>query len=291
MKRMVEKAGLNPNKQNKVSHDLTSLKFTSTQDILVKSPSDTKSCWLKNVLLQSGDRLLLSDSSNGTLKLVDLKTSSLMTEVILPGTPWGMCQIPGDMVAVSVTHSIQLLETRRKLFRGKNIKVDDDCCDVGYHNGSLIISFQSGKLQKMDMKGKVLTKMSNMSLKTPWYFEVVGDDQTAAIYVSNFVKFEITKLDMNLNILETFKHSALRIPTAITAVGNQLIICGLTSDNIMCLDLPSGKMTQLLGKEEGIAAPHCVCYSQQQNKMYVALWTSGDANNYVKVYDTTPKLA
>ncbi|XP_052809428.1 uncharacterized protein LOC128237888 [Mya arenaria] len=276
--------------QNKVSNDLTSLKFTSTYDILVGSSSDTKNCSLNGILLLSGDRLLLSDSSNETLKIVDLKTSSLMTEVSVPGRPWGMCHIPGDMVAVSVTYSIQFLETRGKLILGKNIKVDDDCRGVGYHNGSLIISFNGGKLQKIDMEGKVLKKMSNMSFKTPWYLKIVGDDQTAAIYVSDFTKFEITKLDINLNILETFKHLALRAPTAITVVGNQLIICGWASDNIISLDLPSSKMTQLLGKEEGIAAPSCVCYSEQQNKMYVAFWTSGNADNYVKVYDTTPKL-
>ncbi|XP_052809749.1 uncharacterized protein LOC128238173 [Mya arenaria] len=276
--------------QNKVSNDLTSLKFTSAQDILVKPSSDNRNCQLSDILLLSEDRLLLSDSTNGTLKIVDLKTSSLMTEVSVPGMPWGMCHIPGDMVAVSVSHSIQFLETRGKLILGKNIKVDDVCRDVGYHNGNLIISFESGKVQKFDMEGNVLTEMSNMSFKTPWYLKIVGDDQTAAIYVSDFRKFEITKLDMNLNILETFKHPALCHPRAITAVGNQLIICGFTSDNIMCLDLPSGKMTQLLGKEEGIARPHCVCYSEQQNKMYVALWTLGDADNYVKVYDTTSKL-
>ncbi|XP_052810694.1 uncharacterized protein LOC128238622 [Mya arenaria] len=274
--------------QNTVSNDLTSLKFTTAPDILVKPRSDTENCWMRDILLLSGDRLLLSDGSKGTLKLVDLKTSSLMTEVDVQGCPWGMCHITGDMVTVSVTHSIQFLETRGKLILGKNIKVDNGCCGVGYHNGNLIISFESGKVQKIDMEGKVLKKMSNMSFKTPWYLKIVGDDQTAAIYVSDLTKFEITKLDMNLNILETFKHPALGVPTAITAVGNQLIICGWTRNNIMCLDLPSGKMTQLL--EEGIEAPCCVCYSEQQNKMYVALWTLGDADNYVKVYDTTSKL-
>ncbi|XP_052811906.1 uncharacterized protein LOC128239335 [Mya arenaria] len=283
--------------QNKCSKDMMSLTFTSTQDILVKSPSDTKICLLKDVLLLSDDRLLLSDSSNGTMKIVDLKTSSLTSEVNVPGVPWGMCHIPEDMVALSVTHSIQFLETRGKLILRKNIKVDNGCLGVGYHNGSLIISFQSGEVQEIDMEGKVLKvlKVSNSwffskSFQDPRYLKIVGDNQTAFIYVSDFEKDTITKLDMNLNILETYTDPALSGPSGITAVRNQLIICGWYSDNIMCLDLPSGKMTQLLGKEEGIAAPGSVCYSQQHNKMYVALWTSGDADNYVKVYNTTPKL-
>ncbi|XP_052784519.1 uncharacterized protein LOC128220243 isoform X2 [Mya arenaria] len=96
----------------------------------------------------------------------------------------------------------------------------------------------------------------------------------------------ITRLDMNLNILQTFQDPALRGPTGITEVGNQLLICGGLSNNIMCLDLPSGLMTQLAGKKDGIESPNNVCYIQQQNKMYVTV-DSFPNTNYVKVYETT----
>ncbi|XP_052809429.1 uncharacterized protein LOC128237889 [Mya arenaria] len=276
--------------QNIVSNDLTNLKFTTAPDILVKPRSDTTNCWLQDIFFLSDDRLLLTDRTKKTLKLVNLMNSSLMTEVSVPDVPFGMCHIPGDIVAVSCTYSIQFLETRGKLFLGKNIKVDDVCCGVGFHNGSLIISFECGKVQKMDMEGKVLKKIPKRSVETPFYLKVVSDDQTAAIYLSEMHKSEITKLDMNLNVLESFKDPALFAPAGMTAVGNQLIICCLVSNNIMCLDLPSGQMTQLLGKMKGIDSPRCVCYSQQQNKMYVAVWTQGNADNYVKVYNTTPTL-
>ncbi|XP_052811279.1 uncharacterized protein LOC128238961 [Mya arenaria] len=281
--------------QNIVSIDLNSMKLTPAPDILVKQPSDTKNCRLKDIILLSRDRLLLTDYTKDTLKLVDLKTSSIISEVCLPGRPLGMCHIAGDMVAVCVTHSIQFLETGGQLFLGKNIKVDDDCCDVGYHNDSLISAFKSGKVQKMNMEGKVLKKVSNSwfsssPFKDLGYLKVVSKGLTAAIYVSDLSMHTITQLDMDLNILKTFQDPALRRPVGITAVGNQLIICGLASNNIMCLDLPSGKMTQLLGKMEEIALPRCVCYSQQQNKMYVTVWTCGNADNYVKVYNATPKL-
>ncbi|XP_052811791.1 uncharacterized protein LOC128239264 [Mya arenaria] len=275
--------------QNIVSNDLTRLKFTSAPEILVRPPSEFRNCWLNDILLLSGDRLLLNDISTRTLKIIDLKTSSLTSEVNVPGMPWGMCHIPGDKVAICVSQSIQFLEKRGKLFLGKNIKVDSDCRGVGYHNGNLIISFESGNVQKINMEGKVLATISTSSFKNPWHLKVVGDDQTAAIYVSDFEMCTITKLDMNLITLETFKDPALRKPLGITAVGNQLIICGWLSHNIMCLDLQSGNMTELLGMVEGIASPKIVCYSLQQNKMYVAVFENGDANNYVKVYNTTPK--
>ncbi|XP_052799173.1 uncharacterized protein LOC128230772 [Mya arenaria] len=279
-------------KQTIASDDLTSPKLISAPDILVKSLSDTKNCDIKYMLILPGDRLLLTDSSNGAVKLVDLKVSSLVTEVSVPGWPRGMCHISGDRIAVSLGYNIQFLEITGHLSLGKNIKVDGDCHDVGYHNGNLIVSFESGKVEKINMEGLVMKKVStkwysSRPFKKPLYLKIVSDEQTAAIYVSDFGKNTITMMDMNLNILETFKDPALFTPAGFTAVGNQLIICSLVNFNIMRLDLSSGQMTELLGTNELKMMPRCVCYCQQQNKMYVAFRTRGDAENYVKVFNTT----
>ncbi|XP_052785066.1 uncharacterized protein LOC128220632 [Mya arenaria] len=271
-------------KQTILSTDLTRMKYTPAQDILVKSPSNFNKCWLNSLLLLPGDRLLLADSNNDKVKLVDLSTSTLVAEVSVITGPWGMCLLPGDRVAVCLTGSIQFLETRGQLSLGESIGVNGNCYGVVYDNNFLIVSFQSGVLQKMDMEGNVLKVTNDSAFKTPFYLTIVSEGPTKAIYVSDEHTNTITKLDMNLNILQTFQDHALKGPRDITAVGNQLLICGWNSHNIMCLDLPSGEMTQLLGANEGIASPRNACYSQQQNKMYVCDHTYGHAKNYVKVY-------
>ncbi|WAR08595.1 hypothetical protein MAR_018553 [Mya arenaria] len=227
-----------------------SLTFTSTQDILVKSPSDTKICLLKDVLLLSDDRLLLSDSSNGTMKIVDLKTSSLTSEVNVPGVPWGMCHIPEDMVALSVTHSIQFLETRGKLILRKNIK--------------------SGEVQEIDMEGKVLKV-----LKT---FLKASRDNASLIERTAGVQFQYPII-----LAKVSKNPELIAPTGITAVDNRLIICGWESNNI----LPSGQTSQIMDNKQWIVSPRCVCYSQKQKKVYLTVCTGWNTETYAKVYDST----
>ncbi|XP_052782950.1 uncharacterized protein LOC128219176 [Mya arenaria] len=280
-------------KQTIASTDLTSLKYNPAKDILLSTQFYTRNCRPSDMLLLPGDRLLLAESITNTVELVDINTSNLVAKVSLSTGIWGMCLLPRDRVAVSLTDSIQFLETRGQLSFGKSIAVDGDCYGVGYDNNSLIVSYKSGRVEKIDMEGRVLKKVSkgwfsNSPFKKPYYLEVVSEGPTKAIYVSDCEKNTITKMDINLNILQTFQDPALREPTGITAVGNQLLICGLKSNNIMCLDLPSGRMTQLLGEKEGIALPRNVCYNQPQNKLYVTVYLeNGDVDSYVKVYKAT----
>ncbi|XP_052810704.1 uncharacterized protein LOC128238629 isoform X2 [Mya arenaria] len=256
-------------KQTVVNTDLTSLEFTRAPDIPVKSPSGTLNCGLTSMLVLPEDRLLIADCNNDIVAMVDLKTSSLMSEVDVPSTALDMCLLPGDRVAVSMgCMGIQLIETRGKLVLKDTIKVGGDCHGICYHNECLIVSYNGGNVEKINMEGKVLKKVSDSWLsrkpfKYPWYVAVVSDGLTEAIYVSDFDKNTITKLDMDLNIHQTFQNPALRGPTGITAVDNQLLICGLFSNNILCLDLPSGQMTKLLR----ISTPRSVCFSHQQNKI------------------------
>ncbi|XP_052809451.1 receptor-type tyrosine-protein phosphatase alpha-like [Mya arenaria] len=121
--------------------DVTNFKFTPSSSIPVKDPSDAIDSWLTSMLLLPMNRLLLTDYHNETVKLVDLETSRLVSQVRVPGGPCDMCLLPGDRVAVSLTSGkIQFLETRGEIALGANIRVDSDSRGNGYHNDRLILS-------------------------------------------------------------------------------------------------------------------------------------------------------
>ncbi|XP_052809458.1 uncharacterized protein LOC128237921 [Mya arenaria] len=216
-----------------------------------------------------------------------MRTNILMSEVSLPGEPLRMCILPGDRLAVSLrdTGRIQFLKTLEQLSLEENVKVNGECLGISYHKDRLIVSYMSGKVEMMDMTGSVIKTIdkddSGQSIfGQPFNLIVMSEVQTEVIYVSDGGKSTITKLDMDLNILQTFKDPSLRTPVGITAVGNQLLISGWESNNIMCLDLTSGQMTELLGKVDGINRPLAVFYDHKQKKTYVSF----DIKNLVKVY-------
>ncbi|XP_052807415.1 uncharacterized protein LOC128236538 [Mya arenaria] len=269
--------------------DLINTKFKPAATITVEYPSHHRGGFLSDLFLLPRDKLLLGDWNDRKVKLVDLRTNNLLSQVSVPGHPMGMCLISENRVAVTLRitgmiGSIQFVEINGQLCLGESIKLDGGCLAIGYHNDRLIVSYRSGKVEKMDMSGKVIEKIdSDDSGKPvfgyPWQLTVVGEGQEAVLYVSDNYKNTITKLDMDLNILQTFEDPALREPAGITAVGNQLLICDRGSNNIMCLDLTSSQMTQLL-KKNAEQNPKSVCYSQQQKRLYV----TGEHDNVVSVY-------
>ncbi|WAR08812.1 hypothetical protein MAR_018770 [Mya arenaria] len=255
------------------------LNFTLDTTIQVNYPSDCLACRLSNILLLPGNSLLLADHDNKNVKLIDLWTNNLMSCVSMPVQPMGMCVLPEHQVAVCLPITgtagrIQFLGVLGKLSLNRSIEVTGGCRGIGYLENRLIVSFMSGKVCIMTMSGKVIKMIgrnnSGQSIFVyPLHLTVVSEGQKGVIYASDSAMHTITKLDMDLNILQTFEDPALRGPRGITAVGNQLLICGLYSNNIMSLDLQSSQMTQLLRKKDGVQKPMSVCYSQQQNKLYV----------------------
>ncbi|XP_052772353.1 uncharacterized protein LOC128211494 [Mya arenaria] len=234
----------------------------------------------------AGSRLLLTDFHNRKVNVVDMDTNSQVSKIGVPGNPWDICLLPGDRVAVSLaSNGIQFLETREQIVLGYRLLVDGDCRSISYHSDRLIVSYFDGKVTVLDMNGHVIRGKRRESsrqtvFKMPLNLTVVCENSTAFIYVSDYRKNTITKLDMNLNIMKTFQDPALKHPQCITALGNELLICGSQS-NIMILDLFTGHMTQLMGEKEGIRKPICVYYCLQQRKLLV----TGQTDSAVKVYN------
>ncbi|XP_052792651.1 uncharacterized protein LOC128226703, partial [Mya arenaria] len=268
--------------------DLTVLRFTSASDIPMKSPTDIMGCYLSNMLHLAGSRLLMADFYNSKVKVVDMQTNSLVSQISVPGQPWDICHLPGDRVAVTtINKSIQIIETRGQLALGDRIKVDDGCRAIAYHEDRLIVSFCNGKVAVLNMNGHAIRQIygddsGNELFKLPLYLTVVCEGATAFIYVSDKSRNTITKLDMNLNIITTFQDSALKCPRCITAFGDQLLICGCESSTILILDLSTGQMTQLMGQKEGIRNPLSVYYLPQHRKILV----TEQGNCSAKVYNT-----
>ncbi|XP_052800971.1 uncharacterized protein LOC128231811 isoform X1 [Mya arenaria] len=277
------------------SADLSQATFSSQPDIQVKTSADIRDCWLTSLVLFSKNRILLADRLNETVKLLDTKTNMVVQEVKLPGQPWDLCLLPGDMAAVTLPWlgMVQFVSTKRKCSLLDIVKVGVNCYGIDSCDDNLIVSFISpGKVVLMDMHGKMKKSVNidsggNM-FQYPTYLTVTREGQTAAIYISDLVSSTITKLSIALKVVQTFKDPVLSYSQGISPVGNnQLLLCGKVSDNILLLDTSTGNMTQMLGKEEGIESPYSVAYCPQQKRVFVTCSPSNrpEMENFVKVFD------
>ncbi|XP_052781164.1 uncharacterized protein LOC128217807 isoform X2 [Mya arenaria] len=281
----------------KDSADLSRAKFISQPDISVKTSGDTLDCWLTSVTLLPGDRLLLADLNNNLLKVVDTESNKLVSQVKLPGQPWDLCLLPGDRAAVTLPwkKKIQFVCTQGNVTLQDIVEVDGYCHGIDFCDDNMIVSFTyPGFVVLMDMKGKVKKSVDNDSsgkplFKYPCYLTVTSESQTPpVIYVSDWFTHTITKLSISLEVLQSYHDPILESPRGLTAVGdNQLVVCGEDSDNILLLDTLTGKITQLLGKEEGIEKPCSVAYCPLKKMLFVTCYPYDrpDSDNFVKVFN------
>ncbi|XP_052794726.1 uncharacterized protein LOC128227863 [Mya arenaria] len=75
--------------------DLTKLRLTSAMGIPMKSPTDNKDCYLTSMLNLTGSRLLIADFKHNKVKMVDMQTNSLVSQISVRDQPWDICHLPG----------------------------------------------------------------------------------------------------------------------------------------------------------------------------------------------------
>ncbi|XP_052788018.1 E3 ubiquitin-protein ligase TRIM33-like isoform X2 [Mya arenaria] len=262
----------------------------------VKTSDDIRDCYLTSVALLTGDRLILADCDNYSLKLVDTDNNKLVSQVKLPAFPMDLCLLPGDRAAVTLPmeEKIQFVSTQGNFSLQDVVKVDGYCHGIDFCDNNLIVSFTNpGKVVLMDMKGKVkksVDKDSSQKLlfHSPWNLTVTRDSRTSAIYISDWYTNSFTKLSISLEVLQSFQDPNLVSLHGLTAIGdNQLLVCGRDSDNILLLDTLTGNVTQLLGKEEGIEGPLSVAYCPRKKMMFVTCRPDKrpEFKNFVKVFN------
>ncbi|XP_052778809.1 uncharacterized protein LOC128216284 [Mya arenaria] len=275
--------------------DLSQAKFSRQPDISVKTSGDTLHCGLTNVTLLTGDRLVLVDHTNCSLKLVDTMNNKLVSQVKLPSEPWDLCLLPGDRAAVTLPglKKIQFVSTQENVTLQDVVKLDGLCYGIDFCDDNLIVSFY-GKVELMDMKGKVKKSVEKDSsgkplFQQPRYLTVTRVSQNPpVIYVTDWGTNTITKLSISLEVLQTYKDPVLKYPSGLAAMGdNQLLVCGWGSDNILLLDTLTGEITQLQGKEQGIECPYSVAYCSLKKMIFVTCsqYDRSELENFVKVFN------
>ncbi|XP_052781949.1 uncharacterized protein LOC128218343 [Mya arenaria] len=282
---------------NQSRADLSQSQFSKLPDVPVHTSSDISGCWLTSMALIPGDRLLLTDCDNYSLKLVDTENKKLVSHVILPGKPCDLCLLPGDRAAVTLPdlNKIQFVSTQGNVTLQDVVEVDGECRGIDFCDDNLIVSYDDPcKVVLMDMKGNVKKSVDKDSSGNPLFIYpehltgTRGSQTPPAIYVSDWDTNTITKLSISLEVLQTYHDPILKSPHGLTAVGdNQLLVCGKGNNNILLLDTLTGKITQLLGKEAGIECPFSVAYCPLRKMLFVTCSRHGrpELENFVKVFN------
>jgi len=264
-----------------VPTDLTQVRLKRQPDIQL--PGGT----LYDLAVVSPDMLLVSNWSKQCVQLLDCLKGKVVSEVQLQDYPYSMCLTDRNTAAVRVgDRRIQMIKVKDKtLTKGRELSVRGTISGTSSRN-SLVVSYNSQPwLEVISMNGKVRHQF-NKSRKSQQfkYPAFMCTTPGGSVFISDYGTHTITKVDGQLNLLQTFTSPLLQTPWGITAVTeDQVLVCSNKNNSILLLQPSTNTMSTLLGKDDGIEDPWSLTYCPDQKKAYVAT----NYTDTIKVYQVS----
>jgi len=260
--------------------DLTKARLKRQPDIQL----DGGACWITGMMVVTPDTLLVSNNGKKCVQLVDSRNGRVLGEVQLQDEPWTTCLTDRNTAAVNVgDKKIQMIQMKdKKLTLGKVLTMSKKIQGITSSMNSLVVSY--GKppwLEVVSMDGQIKHQFDEKSQHfiSPCF---MCSTPEGSVLISDYGANTITKVDINLDILQTFNSQLLQVPRGITSITeDQILVCSYTNHRILLLQPSSETMHTLLEEDDGIFIPYSLAYCPDQKKVFVA---SLQATNTIEVY-------
>jgi len=253
-----------------VSTDLTEATLKRQPDIQLPGGM----CVIHDLAVVSPDLLLVSNYSKDCVQLLDCLKGELVSEVKLQDMPYRICLTDSNTAAVQLKgRRIQMIKLKdNTLTKGRELTVSEDVYGLTSSRNSLVVSYQSQPwLAVISMDGKVLHQLGKSGKSQQFkYPEFMCTTPGGSVFISDCGTYTITKVDAQLNLLQTFTSPLLQYPRGITAVTeDEILVCSQRNNSIVLLQPSTNTMSTLLGEDDGIEKPFLLTYCPDQKKVYV----------------------
>jgi len=270
-----------------VPTDLTQARLKRQPDIQLPGWG----CEIQDLAVVSPDMLLvcINNLDEQCVQLLDCLKGKVVSEVQLQDWPYRICLTDRNTAAVTVGEKkIQMVKVKDKtLTKGRELTVSESICGQTSSRNSLVVSYSSQPwLEVISMDGKVLHQFGKTGkFKHFKYPAFMCTTPGGSVFISDWDTHTITKVDGQLNLLQTFTSPLLQQPWGITAVTeDQVLVCSFYNRSILLLQPSTNTVSTLLGEDDGIEQPYSLTYCPDQKKVFVAPNVSTDI---IKVYQVS----
>jgi len=268
-----------------VSTDLTQATLKRQPDIQLPGGM----CGINDLAVVSPDMLLVSNQGNQCVQLLDCLKGEVVSEVKLQATPWKICLTDRNTAAVQVGgRKIQMIKVKdNTLTKDRELTVSKDVYGLTSSRNSLVVAYSSQPwLEVISMDGKVLHQLGKSGKSQHFkYPDFMCTTPGGSVFISDRGTHTITKVDAQLNVLQTFTSPLLEGLRGITAVTeDEILVCSNSNHSLVQLQPSTNTMTTLLGEDDGIKDPYSLTYCPDQKKVYVATSFYTDT---IKVYQVS----
>ncbi|XP_060579849.1 uncharacterized protein LOC132736676 [Ruditapes philippinarum] len=260
---------------NAVNTNMKSL--TLDTEIQVKTNNDKVSPKVFGIILTHQQFVVVTDNSNRTIKAIDLRKTTVVSELKLENYQWSLAKINDDKVAIGYVGGIQIISISKSGLLSKTegrIRTINICFGITYSSGNLIVSNLTC-IKILNMDGKVLSTIKTDSDGEQLFYHCYGialskDHNT--IYASDYDKDSVTSLTLDGHIKAIYKDKDLNGPWGLTVDDEDNVYVSSTGNNCIHRLSPECKKLQVFQD----VVVHSVFHTN--NKLFV-----GDKN--IRIYD------
>lgn len=205
--------------------------------IYVGMESDGFPCEIVGSCFTSDGNLLLTDSLNVRLKLVDVSGQRVRGYCDLPAVPCGVCCTrPQEAVVCLVDNTVQLVSLgtyfRNSMKLSKQLKFDHNCYGVAFKDDKLFISDNRQTVYVHDMTGKILNTIPCNSKRK--IRDVTYEPCTDSLYVAAWDC--VLVYDRQGKHSSTFRDQRIEGINGVCADNSgSVFVCGYKTDNVLQL--------------------------------------------------------
>jgi len=241
-------------------------------------------CSIADITVASQDRILINNASNESVQLYNTRTDELMTEIQLDAVAENICMYGSVMAAVGKrkVKQVQLIKIKDDtLTLDRVLDINNDALGITSCGNCLVVSYISEPWLEMispEEGGAVKCLVDNTEAAQHFKFpNYLTSSKSGFIYVSDSGTDTIIKLDLSLNVLQTFSNTPLHTPYGIALVSeDQMIVCSTGSMRFLLLRLDTGRMSSILGNQSII--PYHISFCQERKRIYLASGVTSSIN-------------
>ena len=253
--------------------------------IHVKTKKDDQRCWITGMAVLNCHQLILADSKNFSVKLVDVTTNRVVDELQMVHYPLDVAVVDEQkcVVTVPVDRAIRFINVSMKTLSSsyEMLQVDGDCRGVCFYANRLVITYSCpAKVQILELDGTVLKTIMLDSLQSLIFSEPYSiSANNNYIIVSDQGKNGIIILNWIGDVLCSVGSDGS--PHGVTVIENVFLF---VSGHAIYKHDHSQKEIVVVGNE--FQFPYAIAYSETKRLLFVSFHKGDRKNdNYLQVLE------
>ncbi|KAL4216379.1 interferon-beta production [Mactra antiquata] len=236
----------------------------------IKQSDDSNTCNILSSCITNNGDILLVDTNNKKIKLVDSKTYNIISSLLCDARPLSVCNVSSTEVVVCLdNNTIQFVSTCNNLVVTRSLSMKHACRCITVSRDRMYIC-DNTSLYIYNMNGTLINTIKEIKSGDKIFSHIcditISDDHNM-IHIVDLYKGVIT-LDMNGKICWEFSGEVLNRAYGVCTDGSgNVIVCDRWSNNVILLGQNGDYMGEIVTIQNGVICPQTVCYNN--NKLIV----------------------